>query len=331
MRYINLFLLILLLSGSAFSQRIKFATLAPEGSTYLNVLRAYASEVEELTDGKVRFKIYPGGIQGDEKDVLRKMRIGQIHSAGFTGVGLGEIMSEIRVLELPMLYRDYDEVDYVSSQLYDEFAKKFEDAGFIILGWADVGFAYVYGQKPILTLADLQGTKMWMWEGDPLAEATFKALNVSATPLALTDVRTSLQTNLVETVYVPPLPCVTLQWHTQIKTMMDVPLANVSGAVLISKKQFNKLSPEHQKILLDKGREHMRKLVKQGREDNDKSITLMKENGVDVVSVPKENLDQFFQAAQSAHTGLVGKLYDQALLDRVTSLLTEYRSGKAQN
>ena len=115
MRYIITTLMtLLLLLTSAYAQRIKFATVAPEGSTYLKVLREYADEVEKLTNGEVTFKIYPSQVQGDEKDVLRKIRVGQLHSAGFTGVGLGEILPEIRILELPMLYRNYEEVDYIT-------------------------------------------------------------------------------------------------------------------------------------------------------------------------------------------------------------------------
>lgn len=330
MKYLFTLLILALLLSSGYSQQIKFATVAPEGSTYLKVLREYTSEVEKLTNGKVTFKIYPSQIQGDEKDVLRKIRLGQLQGAGFTGVGLGEIMSEIRVLELPMLFHTYDEVDYVSSQFYDEFDKKFEENGFIILGWADVGFAYVFAQKPILSIKDLKGTRMWMWEGDPLAEATFKALGVSAIPLSLTDVLTSLQTNLIEGVYVPPLPCVTLQWYTRLKTMMDVPLANVSGAVLISKKTFDSLQPDYQKILRDKGREYMAKLVKQGREDNETAIKLMKDNGMEIVHVPEANLQEFYSAAKVAYQSLVGKLYSQELLNQVTASLAKYRAEKAK-
>jgi len=329
-KYLFALLILALLLSSGYSQRIKFATVAPEGSTYLKVLREYADEVEKLTGGKVTFKIYPSQIQGDEKDVLRKIRLGQLQSAGFTGVGLGEIMSEIRVLELPMLFHTYDEVDHISSKFYDEFDKKFEENGFVILGWADVGFAYVYAQKPILSIKDLKGTKMWMWEGDPLAEATFKALGVSAIPLSLTDVLTSLQTNLIEGVYVPPLPCVTLQWYTRLKTMIDVPLANVAGAVLISKKTFDSLQPEHQKILRDKGREYMAKLVKEGREDNETAIKLMEDNGMEIVHVPEANLQEFYSAVKVAHQDLVGKLYSQELLDRVTTSLEQYRAEKAK-
>lgn len=321
---------ILLFSMIGFSQTIKFATVAPEGSTYLKVLREMDQEIRRLTNGKVKFKIYPSQIQGDEKDVLRKIRMGQLHSAGFTGVGLGEILPEERILELPMLFRNAEEVDYIASLLYEDFARKFEEKGFIILGWADVGFAYLYAQKPIRSIEDLRGIKMWMWEGDPVAEATFKALGVSAIPLSLPDVRTSLQTNLIEAVYVPPLPCVSLQWHTQVKTIMDVPLAYVSGAVLISKRMFNKLAPEHQQLLLEKGKEYMARLVKASREDNQKALELMQRNGIQMVHVPEENLPAFFEAAKQARQALVGKLYSQELLDRVENSLAEFRAKKAR-
>jgi len=325
------FALLFLFTAAGFAQQIKFATVAPEGSTYLKVLRELDQEMRRLTDGKVKFKIYPSQIQGDEKDVLRKIRLGQLHSAGFTGVGLGEILPEERILELPMLFRNTAEVDYITSLLYDDFNRKFEEKGFIILGWADVGFAYLYAQKPITSVNDLKGIKMWMWEGDPVAEATFKALGVSAIPLSLTDVLTSLQTGLIQSVYVPPLPCVTLQWYTRVKTIMDVPLAYVSGAVLISRKRFNKLSPEHQQLLREKGREYMAKLVKLSREDNQKALQIMQENGLQMVHVPEENLEEFYRAAKKARESLVGKLYSRELLERVETALAEFREKEEQS
>ncbi len=325
-RILHIFLFIGVLSLSGVAQTIKFATVAPDGSTYMKIMREFDAEIRRLTGGEVKFKIYANQSQGDEKAVVRKIRIGQLHAAGFTGVGLGEILPEVRVLELPFLFRNYEEVDYVASLLYDEFSRKFEERGFIILGWADVGFAYVFAQKPIRTLEELRRTKMWMWEGDPLAETTFKALGVSAIPLSLVDVLTSLQTGLIEAVYIPPLPCISLQWHTRVKTMMDVPLANVTGAVLVSRRMFRKLSPEHQQILLEQGKKYMARLVQQAREDNEKSIELMRQNGIQIVSLSEEDLVPFYQAAQQAHQALVGKLYSQELLDRVKQALAEFRS-----
>ena len=141
---------------------------ATESST---ILKDLAKSIEDSTNGDLKFKIYPGGVQGDEKDVLRKMRIGQVHSAGFTGVGLGEILPEVRILDVPFLFNNYDEVDYVADKLFDHFSKKFEEKGYILLGWAEVGFVYVFTNTPVNDIKDMNGVKMWMWEGDPIAEA----------------------------------------------------------------------------------------------------------------------------------------------------------------
>lgn len=318
----------LFLLNMGFSQKytIKFATLAPEGSTWLKVMDEYNQDIQKLTNGQVKFKIYPGGIQGDEKDVLRKIRLGQLQSAGFTGVGLGEILPEARILDTPFLFRNYEEVDYISKLLYDDFSKRFEDAGYVLIGWTEVGFVYVFANTPIRSLQDLKGIKMWMWEGDPVAEATFNALGVSPIPLSITDVLTSLQTNLLDAVYTSPLACVSLQWYTRLKYMMDDPLADASGAVLISKRAFDKIPADYQKILRDKGREYMQKLVQLSRKDNAESITLMKQNGMQIITIPPENLKAFREAGEKARESLVGKLYSQELLNKVETALKEFRA-----
>jgi TRAP-type C4-dicarboxylate transport system substrate-binding protein len=317
----------LLFAGSLFSQKhiIKFATVAPEGSTWLKVMNELNNDVSQLTNGEVKFKIYPGGIQGDEKDVLRKIRLGQLHSAGFTGVGLGEILSEARIFDCPFLFRNYQEVDHITNLLYEEFSRKFEEAGYILLGWTEVGFVYVYGNKPIISLSDLKGIKMWMWEGDPIAEATFNSLGVSPIPLSITDVLTSLQTNLIEAVYTSPLACVSLQWYTRVDNMMDVPLADAAGAVLVSKKAFDKLPENYQQILREKGKEYMTKLTQLSRQDNEQSIELMKKNGMKIIHVPEANLREFILSGERARRSLVSKLYSQDLLDRVETALQELR------
>jgi TRAP-type C4-dicarboxylate transport system substrate-binding protein len=326
---ITLFLILVFLTNLAHGQHvIKFATQAPEGSAWIKVMEEYNKDVQELTNGQVKFKIYPGGIQGDELGVLRKIRFGSLQSAGFTGVGAGEILSEFRILEAPMLLQNYKEVDYITSLLYDELAKKFEANDFVLLGLTEVGFVYVFGQKPITSISDLRNVKMWMWEGDPLAEAVFKSMGANAIPLSITDVLTSLQTNLIEAVYTSPLACVTLQWYTRVKYMMDLPLTNSFGAILLSKKMYDKIQPEYQKILVEKGREHMKRLVQLSRQSNQESIELMKKNGIQVIKVPEENLKGFYDAAQVARKSLVGKLYSAELLWRVETAVQELRAGK---
>jgi len=331
MKLSNVILALLLFSAVSLSQNvtIKFATIAPDGSTWMNVMKEFSQDVLKATDGKVKFKIYAGGVQGDEKDVLRKIRFKQLHSAGFTGVGLGEILPEVRIFDSPFLFHNHDEIDYVSNKFFDSFAEKFEKKGYILLGWAEIGFVYIYTNTPVKNTEDFKGVKMWMWEGDPLAEATFKAFGINPIPLSITDVLTSLQTGLIDGVYTSPLACVGLQWFTKIKYVTDVALSNSNGAVLVSKNIFNKLNSDQQKIVKEKARHYFTKLVKLSREDNKKSTEEMLKNGVKKIEITDTSiLNEFEMIGKQARKSLVGKLYDQALLDQIEKAVEEFRKNQ---
>lgn len=305
---------------------IKFATLAPEGSTWLNVMKEFDSEVRKESNGRLGFKIYSGGVAGDEKDVIRKIRFGQFQSAGFTGVGLGEIAPKVRVLDCPFLFQNYDEVDYIYKTFDNEFAQAFEENGYVLLGWAEVGFVYIFSQSPIYGVNDARKTKMWIWEGDPIAEAALNSLGVSAIPLSITDVLTSLQTGMINAVYTPPLGAIVMQWFTKVKYMLNLPLADAAGAVVISKKKFDELTPDLREILLRNGPKYMEKLTRLSREDNRKAVEILKKNGINIVAPPSsETVREYFAAGKRARHMLVGKLFSEEFLSRVEKAVLDFR------
>jgi TRAP-type C4-dicarboxylate transport system substrate-binding protein len=329
MKKIFILVLVIILTVSlshAQKYKIKFATLAPDGSTWMNVMREFDEAIREQTNGEMGFKIYPGGVAGDEKDVLRKIRLGQLHSAGFTGVGLGEIYSEVRIFDSPFLFRNYGEVDFIQQKFFDKFAQGFEENGFVLLGWADVGFVYVYTNSPIKTLDDMKSVKIWMWEGDPVAEATFKSFGINPIPLSVIDVMTALQTGMVNGVYVSPLAIIALQWFTKIKYMMEVPLADAAGAVLVSKKMFDKIPAQYQEILVTNAKKYFEKLMKLSRDDNARSIETLKQNGIKLTpSPPSDQLKLFQEKGKEARRMMAGKLYPLELVEEVEKALVEYR------
>ncbi|MBN2382873.1 TRAP transporter substrate-binding protein DctP [bacterium] len=320
-------IMIMISSVSEATQVIKFATIPPEGSTWLKIMHEYADAVEKATAGQVSFKIYAGGVAGDEKDVIRKIRFDQYQSGGFTGVGLGEILPMVRVLDTPMLFNDYAEVDYIYDQMSAEFEKGLEQKGYILVGWTQVGFIHLFSNKHIQSMSDLKSTRMWMWEGDPVAAATIKSLGVSPVPLPVTDVLTSLQTNLIDTVYTNPLACVSLQWFTKLKWISTISLTHASGAVLVSKTMFNRLSAEQQNIVRTLGREYCRKLVLQSRKDDHAALELMKKNGLHSFAFEPVQDAMFREACRNARQALVDNLYPQSLLDRIEQALARYRVG----
>ncbi len=320
------------LASAAQSQQhiIKFASLAPDGSTWTNVLREYDAAIRKESGGKLGFRIYAGGVQGEDKDVIRKMRLGQLHSAGLTGFGLGDIAPKVRILDSPFLFNNYDEVDHIYTMFDDEFDKAFRDNGYVLLGWAEVGWVYVLTNTPVRTLADMNGVKMWMWEGDKVAEATFRALGISPIPLSVIDVLTSLQTGLINGAYTSPLAALVLQWHTRVKYMMNLPLADASGAVVMTKKKFDELPSDLQEILLRNGKKFMRELTLKSRQENDAAIAVMKKSGIQLVDVPSQKMiDEYVAAGKKARQTLVGTFYDQDFLNRIEKSLAEFRGKNA--
>ncbi len=307
---------------------IKFATVAPQGTTWMNVMKEYDDAIRKESGGRMGFKIYPGGVQGDEKDVLRKIRLGQLHSTGITGVGIGEIAPKLRILDAPFLFKTYDEIDQVHKIFEKEFSQAFEERGYVCLGWAEVGFVYVFSNHPITKREDLKDVKMWMWEGDPVAEATFEALGIHPIPLSITDVLTSLQTRLIDGVYTVPIAAIGLQWWTRVKYMLDFPLAHASGAVVISRTIFDTLPPDLREILVRNGRTYLQKLTALSRSDNAKSIETLEERGI-IILIPHspEVVKDYEAVGARARKLIVGRLYSEDFLNRVEHVVTEIRSN----
>jgi TRAP-type C4-dicarboxylate transport system substrate-binding protein len=302
--------------GASAKKRIKIATLAPEGTTWMNVMKEMAKELEQKTNGEVSLKFYPGGVMGDEGDVIRKMRFGQVQGGGFTGRGLGEINPEERVLELPLLFNTYKEVDCVVGKLTPRLAAGFEKKGFVLLGWAEAGFVYVFTNKPVRTAADMKGVKMWMWEGDPLAKALFEANGIVPVPLDLPNVLTSMQTGLIDAVYSSPYAVVALQWHTRVKYMVSAKLTYASGAMLVSLEEMNKLTPQEQATFKEIAARHLRRLTEMTRKENDDAMAVLKKAGIKFVDMDAaEGISRMEKTSLKVYDALVGKLYPRDLLD----------------
>ncbi len=259
---------------------LKFATLAPPGSTWMILLEEWAAEVLQRSDGRLGFKFYPGGIQGDEPDVLKKMRFGQVHGAAFSGHGIGEIYSPARVMELPFLFENFPEIDHVRTHFTPRFEQGFRDHGYELLGWMEIGFVHMFSQEPIHSIEDLKSRRVWLWQGDPLGKAFFNASGISPVPLSIIDVFTSLSTGLIDTVYCTPLAAIALQWFTKTRYVSATALTNAMGAMVVNKRFYDRLPADLQQLLKETGMKTGEKLIAATRADNDKSVAELKARGL---------------------------------------------------
>ena len=309
-------------------QVIKMALLAPEGSSWMNIMHEFNKELEKETEGKVGFKFYAGGVLGDEKDVIRKIHHGQVHGVGLTGMGLGEIVPEVRILELPFFFQSSTEVDYLTSTFFDEYSKMFEKKNFVLLGFAENGFVHIFSQLPIAAVSDMKKAKMWSWSGDPLAQAFFLAYDISPVSMSITDVMSSLETKLINSFYAPPLAAIALQWFNKVKYITDVPTNLSIGGLLITKNQFKQLSGSQQKILRTLGLKYAKKINDQVRVENEISKKTLKNKGIQFVAVQKNNLDHIKKVGIAVREKLIGKLFPKELLEKMTQSLASFRGAQ---
>ncbi len=307
------------------------ATLAPEGSTWMELMDEFDERVREATGNEVGFKFYPGGVQGDEKLVLRKIRQGQLHGGGFTGTGLGLIAPELRVLEVPFLLASEEELDAVHAEFDAEFEAALEKAGYVLLGWAEVGFVHLFTKNPVRNLDDLRNSKMWLWEGDPLAEKLFSVAGVTPVSLAITDAYTSLQTGLVDGVYSSPYACVVLQWHTLVKAMSKTPLTHAIGAVIVTRERFAKVSPESRRKVHEIAQDVFARLKASSREENRCAVRDIVAAGIEVVPFDEDALREFRLIGDKAAEECVGELFSAELYERVRQKVLSLRTAAADS
>ena len=273
--------------------KIKIGVIAPEGTTWANNLKAMTKEIDEQTKGEVEFKIYYGGSQGDEPDVLRKTYAGQLHGGFFTGKTLGEINGDVRVFEVPFtFYSDHVKAGKVIAKLTPLMNAEFEKKNFTNLGFFELGPVYLVSRKEVKNLDDLKKLKLWSWQGDLLANALIESMDLNSVPLALPDVLSSLSTGIIDAAYSPPLAVVAMQWHSKVKYLVDFPVSYATGAMLITSKIWREVKKEHQVIVRQVSQKYLSKVNDGNAQENLDALSTMKSMGIQVIKMSDADIEK---------------------------------------
>ncbi len=305
----------------------KVATVAPKDSPWMDEFRAMNREVMEATGGQVGFKFFPGMVSGDEKDVVRKMRAGQLNGAALTSVGLQMIEPNMLVLQLPLFFKGYKELDYVVDKMRPRMQELMAKKGFVILGFADLGYTYIFTKTPVARLADFQNVKMWGWEDEPISKRFFEMAGISQISLSLPDVLPGLQRGMITGVYNSPLGAISMQWDKYVKYITGLAVVIGLGATVVTKAQWDKLTPEQQAKVLEIAARHHEALRKMIRKKNKEAVAQLKKEGIEVVRVPKEELARFKDLAKKVRADLAGKMFSPGILKEVEGYIEEYRAS----
>lgn len=308
----------------------KIASLAPDGSVWAKRFKEMTEEIIEKSNGDIGFKIYPGGVMGDDRAMYRKMRIGQLQGGGFTMTGIGEIVEDFRVMGIPFLFDSYAEVDYVAEKLWPHFQKAFLDNQLVLLAMSEVGFIYTMSKEPITNLAEFRKSKSWVPEGDPISNIFLETVGVTPTALSIPDVLTSLQTGLIDTVYNAFYGAIVLQWFTRTKYITDIPFVYGYGAFALDQKAFSKLPAEYTRLMETTARAHFARLLQDTRESNESALQVLKDNGITLVKPApgtKEELQEFRVKTVSK---IDNGVFSKAIYEETMKSLTEFRANRVQ-
>jgi len=321
--------LILLAGHSSHAATFKVATLSPDGSFWMKTMREAGKEVEAATDSRVKFKWYPGGVMGDDKAVLRKMRVGQLQGAALP---MGELLSfypDSQAYGIPFLFNSYEEVDYVRSQLDDSLITGFAEGGMEVLGIAEGGFGYFLTAEPVRVPADLQQQKVWVPQNDVVSARLAQSIGVTPIPLTLPDVLPGLQTGLVNTVAVSPMGAIVLQWHTRVAHITDIPLMYFCGVISLTGKSFNKLSADDQAVVKAVFGKAFKLIDERNRMDNVKAFEALTNQGVETVVLTDAERDAWLamQAPGEQMMQSEGQLSTEAL-ERIKGLVEAFRQSQ---
>ncbi len=315
-----------LAAGSAMAAEFKIATVAPEGSQWMQDIRAAAGEIRDRTQSRVTIKLYGGGVMGNEKQVLRKIRVGQLHGGAFTAGGLAQTYPDIVIYGLPLVFRSPAEVTFVRERMDGELARGLEAAGFVSFGIAGGGFARIFGNEPVTGTESLRGRKVWVPDGDLISAAAMQALHLSPVALPITDVLTGLQTGLLDIIAAPPVGVIALQWHTRVRYMTTQPMMYSCGLMAVDAKAFKRLSPADQAVFREVMSAVYRRFDQQSIADDKAARDAIQAAGIRVVEANVADVTAWQDAMVTVNRDLGAQgVYSPRLLEELQGHLQDYR------
>src|SRR5579864_7858419 len=320
-------LLVLLLATATLPAQtiIRLGTLVPRNSRWHEILLNMGEEWKKASGGKVELKIYPSGEQGDEPEMVQKIRIKKLQAVALSGAGLSGIDAAVTSLEVPMMLSSYEELDYVRDHISGRLEKGLAQHGFIVLNWGDAGWVHFFTKQPAMRPDDIRKMKLCVLQGDNSTFELYKINGFNPVALAATDILTGLQTGLIDAFQSPPLIALANQWFGGAKNMLDIQFAQLVGATVISKDVWDKIPAAVQKEMMKSARSAGVALREEIRKAETNSIPMMQQFGLNVVHADPKAAAEWHRLSESLYPTFRGGIVPVELFDEVLRLRDQYR------
>ncbi|WP_245584134.1 TRAP transporter substrate-binding protein DctP [Saccharospirillum impatiens] len=310
------------------AEELKISTQYPDGNAVLNELRRAGEAIKAQTEGRVDIRYYPGGVMGDDQAVQRKIRIGQLQGAFVQSGALANAFRDSQVLNAPLLFRNYDEVDAVRAQLDGDIEQGFAEGGWQTFGLIEAGFAYGMSQQPITSMDSLKARKLWLPANDPFSEQIARAFGINPIVLNIGDVLTALQTGAIDAIVAPPVGAITLQWYSRVDYLTDAPFMYTYGVLALSDRAFSQLTAADQAIVEAEFGNASATIDRQTRQDNLRSFAALETLGIEIVE-PGEADRSALEAESEAATRLLIERdqFSAGIYEKVSDILVRHRDA----
>ena len=305
--------------------RIRMGTVVPKGSLWDDTLQYIRQEWQRISNGSVQVTIYPGGVLGGEVEMVQQVRQGRIQAVGLSSVGLSRIDTGVSCLQVPMMLRSYEELDYVRDRMATALEARMAAQGFVVLNWADGGWVHLFSKVAARTPDEVRALKLFTAAGDPETERLYKEFGFRAVPLSMTDVTTSLQTGMIDALLTVPLFAQLDGTYKLTRYMLDVKWTPLVGGTVISRHTWEQIPPAQRPALLAAARSAGDRLRDRIRALGDASIPEMEKRGLTVTRVDAATLETWQKVAESAYPQLRGRYCPADLFDEVLRLRDEFR------
>ena len=306
---------------------VRMATLVPDGSSWFQILKETAERWKQASGGRVSVRLFPGGVAGDDPDVVRKMRLGTLNAGVLTSVGVAEVDKAVYAMGIPLMYDSYDEVYWVHEKMRPKLEQSLEAKGFIALNWVDGGWVHFFTKKPVAVPDDLRKLKLFSWAGDAEAVEVWRSAGFNPVPLPSTEIATALQTGLVEALGSPPQVAVISQFFNYATNMTSLRWQLLQGATLVSKGTWDKVPADVRPQLLEIARDAGVRLQKEIRDAEARDVEAMKKRGLNVVPVSGAQRAEWQKLTESLYPKIRGRIVPAEAFDEALRYRDEYRKS----